>query len=663
MSRAVIDQPGSRIAIAGLLLALVLGFALRSQITPAKVQAQLQKAVSRLEKDFIVDFENAQINLSNWGLPWPRLEINRIRLSPKKNHCQSSQIFIDQIEIPLSWSALLFSRAVVDTVRAHQVELRIADLKNCLDLADGSAVQNKKSSFAAKALGREESQDKVSDIFQRRTSSQLKYIHIEQLKVVVKNQYQQPLIFRQLALKLDYNQEVLSQINYKSRIFAINDQKADVFYLVGDLNGHVKALEEKHIEAHLNLKGRMLDGDIQLYSQFNSVTQKVSYEISTAKVSAKAFLPLVKLKGYESIFEKWPIHFTFSLTGQTNLIGQSSLSLVKVQSFEVNGERTQIKVEPVDLELRDGIVQFKPFNIDVQRLPLNQFKNLTAFKNELNSFEDLGDIQARIEIYDKKHWKMNGSLLNTYLIFSNRGTRELQKIDSIQFKSTHQNDVHELTLSDFKLNSLAVDGSMTANYNSANQTADAQMNISGQLLHPKIWRQLTNVEQAAEIQMNWTYRKTADTRQHVTLTAPKVEFEGFQMNGINIDFIQAYANADDHSLVLTMKAKDVQVQVPELTYSTAQKLFSELTGLTSQRYEARQLNLNLKGSGWKAMSFDFDMGLINLEDKKSSQVKAKGYWKDDTTLVADSSVQNGNQFLRFDITKSEQDEIILTPVK
>ena len=102
MSRAVIDQPGFRVSLVGMALSLFIGLAIQTQISDTRVQKYLSHSIDRLQKDFIVDFGSAQISLSRWGLPLPYLHIHKIRLSPKNNLCQSSQIYIDALEVPFS---------------------------------------------------------------------------------------------------------------------------------------------------------------------------------------------------------------------------------------------------------------------------------------------------------------------------------------------------------------------------------------------------------------------------------------------------------------------------------------------------------------------------------------------------------------------------------
>ena len=131
MSRAVIDQPGMRVVGFGLILALIFGFILRSQISSQHVEKSLQRSVQILEKDFSVDFDMAEVRLSKWGLPLPHLIIAKLRISPKEKKCHNSQIYIDELEVPLSLKNLFMTEKAVDLVRAKHVEVRLSEADSC----------------------------------------------------------------------------------------------------------------------------------------------------------------------------------------------------------------------------------------------------------------------------------------------------------------------------------------------------------------------------------------------------------------------------------------------------------------------------------------------------------------------------------------------------
>ena len=71
--------------------------------------------------------------VTKWGLPLPHLVISKIRISSKKNFCQNSQIFIDELERPpLPYRNLVSSEKSIDLIRAKNVEVRLVDLELCL---------------------------------------------------------------------------------------------------------------------------------------------------------------------------------------------------------------------------------------------------------------------------------------------------------------------------------------------------------------------------------------------------------------------------------------------------------------------------------------------------------------------------------------------------
>ena len=110
MKRAVIDQAGLKIILIGLIIAIFFGLIFKSQVRPSVVSERLQKTLDVLKRDLNVDFESAEVKLSDWGLPRATVEITGLRLSPVIQNCQNNQIYIEKLSIPLNFNLIfLFS--------------------------------------------------------------------------------------------------------------------------------------------------------------------------------------------------------------------------------------------------------------------------------------------------------------------------------------------------------------------------------------------------------------------------------------------------------------------------------------------------------------------------------------------------------------------------
>ena len=109
MRRAVVDQPGIRIFLLGLFISAFRGLSLKSYISPNKLRSRFDKTIQRLSPDVRMDFQRAQIKLSDWGWPQPYLVVENIRVTPVRPLCDDSQIYIESLTFPITWN-ILFSK-------------------------------------------------------------------------------------------------------------------------------------------------------------------------------------------------------------------------------------------------------------------------------------------------------------------------------------------------------------------------------------------------------------------------------------------------------------------------------------------------------------------------------------------------------------------------
>ena len=507
MSRAVIDQPGFRLFTLGFLLSLILGLAGRAQISSVRLEKSLQKSIRLLEKDFSVDFELAEVRLAKWGLPLPHLIVYKLRISPKKNFCHNSQIFIDELEVPLSFKSIFFPEEAIGFVRAKNVDIRLVDLDECL-----TPDSNQRKADAALPSSVVTSPGTSGNLFTNSTRSHLKEISIEQLKIISLKNFDQPLVFKQMRFFLDYKESRLSQVEIKSKIYSIKDSRADIFFLIADFNATLKPDPTQNIDLAIQLKGRLLDGDIQAFMQASSLSRKLSFEMTTHKVSIKAFAPFFNRFKNDFNLDKWPLNIGFYMVGDAEEQGLEKKAFFKIKNFEAMGENMSLRSPEIDIEFLNSRTDLKPFTMSLYRIPLTPLKSIFADHFNFQSIESLGFLKGDFKFDDAKYWNFEGLLEKPELIFSNRGSRELQTVDSVQVNLNHKNELFNFKLDNVRLNQSEMLGEIEGFYANENKSLQIKLNLEGPILNERVWKQLTQVSQSPVLKMNWTYKKVQDER-------------------------------------------------------------------------------------------------------------------------------------------------------
>jgi len=684
MSRAVIDQAGFRVVFIGFLLSLVLGLILRAQIAPNRVRSIIQDSVSRLDKDFIIDFGSAEVSLSNWGLPLPSLQISNIRVSPKKSICQDSQIFIENLTLPISVMSLVTSESLITTINASHVELRIADFNHCFE--DEKKVSAKPASldkandnhFISGGTGNQSDNVKSApqavestvpaasqSIFQAKTAALLQRINIDELKLIYKKYPTQSMDFRHLTFDLGYDRDQLNQIDINSQIYALKDSQSDLMYFKGDLGVQISSNKARQVETVFKLNGHLLDGQIHFFALMNSLEKSVKMDVQVTKVALK---PLVQLKLIESSFLNFPMTVDFRGYGFYHL-DTNQFAELKLNDIEISGEKTKITLDDLVAKTEKGTLQFQPFKADVQKLNLNKIINLSQNKNVAQSIENLGEFTGTIQYKSQDRINLDGGWSDLEFIFANRGYRELQKIDSFNVQASLDRKDLEAKLSHFKINQVELNGQSEFSYNTETNQVEAKADLGGVILNDRVWNLLTQHSQTPNIKIHWNYKKTKEERHQLNMDINQVEASGLKFDDVNFNFIQTLQDGISSSAVVGLKVNKVRMTADQVRINLLKELFNPQSEYPDNTYVAENLRVNLKGTDWRAMGFEVESHLKSIETASEKEVlkplgtlKVKGDWGENDFVAGQLTIQHANKSSRFQLIKNQNNDIGIAPL-
>ena len=624
MSRAVIDQPGIRITVIGVALAVFIGLALRSQISDSRVQGYLNQAVERLQKDVSVDYQVAHVNLSKWGLPFPVLEILQVRLSPKTGSCRNSQISVDEIEVPISFSVILGLTEKVPKIRLRQVEVRLSDLDQCFTSAPPptesvmtTAATLSRTSEPQTSVQPDKDLD-AAKMFNTTTGAELGEIYIEKLKVIHSRMPDQPFLMKQMNIELQYDNRGLSELAINSRLNAFRDPKADVYYLNVGLNLLVKRTEDSpRVDVSFGLEGKLLDGDVQFFTHFKQNDPQINYELLVNKVSVRAFLPFVQSEARKKIsfLEKVPASIGFKNTGQIEM-GKVTTIQSKLKKINISIENAQLKSSELNLFYDGRELEVKPFELLIDSLPLSRLKQTDSLKSRFDSFESLGVLSGKLKYTNANQIQFDGLLRQLEVVFSNRGRRDLQRIEEMNFHLKKKDKKLHLVADSMVVDREKIDGEILVDYDTELFTLQAQLELSGVLLNRRVWDQFTYVEQAPRIDIKWNYQRAAHDEYSLKLSADKIELPGVVMSNIKMD-IQQVIDGDNSQVVLNIRP--VALTTNEKLYENeyVNQILSQSFNYTDKVFNGEKIAITMKGQDWHNLNFNAEAHLVNQSDRKS----------------------------------------------
>lgn len=689
MRRAVVDQSGFRIIAIGLVISAFLGLTLRSQISETRLQEHLSKAVSRLHNEFHVDFESAKINLSSWGLPLPALVVQNIRLSPKNVLCQNSQIFIEELKVPISIMTILGFSRTIPKVRMNEVELRLSDIEKCIDLTSSTQKNNFESNTAdhqkqVAVLSSEKSAVVIADenhlknIFSNQTRAELKEIYIEKLKIISSQNTAQPIFLKQLSLELLYTHNKLSEVQVKSKLNALKDARSEVYFLNSNLVAFFKTKENLEVESIINISGKLLDGDIQFFAHSFTGSGKVSYELALERVSARALSPIMSAFSLNSAsdkdanpdletnfdryinLEKAPVSISLSNSGNIFFSKENKVN-TKFNNVQIQIENGLLKIGEIDLDFVDSKILIKPFSLKIESLPLSKLKSITSFKSKLDSFESLGTLSGLFEYTNDSLYKMKGDLKNIQVVFSNRGRRDLQNVEHIGFEITRKAQELNLTASDFIINQEKIEGELTSRYDILNDDIQAQLKMSDVKLNDKIWEQFTFVEQSPKIDVWWNYKKIKSEIHDIKIYVEEMLLPGINLSELNVDINQVFSDvAQENKLSVSIKPNRFFGDESFLNQELVSQVLNEDYGFKLSELKSVKTNLSLFGSDWKNVDFNLDSYFFSDSTQKTdTHLSLKGGIKFQQGLTAQLVLQNRKSNFKFEIIKNADDEFVV----
>ncbi len=675
MNRTVIDQPGVRILIIGLGLSIFIGLALRWQISETRVQVFLSRAIDRLQTDFHIDYESGKVSLSRWGLPFPALVVQKIRLSPKSMLCQSSQVYIEELEVPISILTILGVSKTISKIRINEVELRLSDIDKCIG-QHKSRSYDKNIKVVSVAANSESESAEVSfkNIFTNKTKAEFKAIYkeiyIEKLKIISSKKTDQPVLLKQLNLELFYTQNRLSEVRLKARLSALKDARSEVYFLNSDFVATFRATNANEIESVFNINGKLLDGDAQFFAHSFTGSNKFSYELTLERVSVKALLPLIEhFKVGKSInFDKTPISISLKNSGSILFNEKQNLES-KFKNVQINVENGLLKINEIELSYADSRLSVKPFHLTIESLPLSNLKNFEQFKNKLDSFESLGLLSGILEYKNENSYKISGAIKNIQAVFSNRGRRDLQNIEHVEINIFRQFDDLKLEALNFMVNNEKVEGSVKGHYNMSSLNITAQLKLNGASLNNKIWEQVTFVEQSPKVDVLWNYKKNNHEAHNIKIYIDKIFLPNLSLIGLNVDINQIFSNqikgnSLGNSLNVSIRPAQVTSDQEFLKNNIVRQVLNSKNGFKQNVVSSHKTSLTLSGSDWKNIDFNLDSYFLSEPSARANtHLSLKGSVKYQEGLSAMLLLTKRNFLLKFDLKKNPDDEIKIRSIQ
>lgn len=597
MKRAVIDQAGLKIIFVGLLISVFFGLIFKSQIRSSVVSERLQKTLDVLKRDLLIDFEAAEVKLSDWGLPRPTVEITGLRLSPVMQNCQNNQIYVEKLSIPLSFN-LIFSKNKknqgISRLRASLIEVRIDRLNHCFSKNKSKDHQETVSQLATQTssntvINHAENTAQISELQKHqenslqqffKQSTALKAISIDRLRLIAPDIFKLPIDLNAVQLDVKSDENQITAIDLQAQMLSFKDSVKNFYLLKSEINFKAQALDNGQIDLKLNTSGLLIDRPFVFDVRYDQKNNSLEYIGEVKNVSAKAFLQMFQLLNDKQFAFKASAFGFAAISGyvsgeyflNTNEKEKSNLVFKNLQMIARSG---LVNVNEINFyNLKEG--QFKPFDLYFNNINMSDMFGLSGDHRLGLSFEEAGFLSGNLSVLNRNDLRLKALVEKSHLIFSNQGRRAVQVFDSYNLVGSYKDNLQSLQLNDFVRGENKIKGfirysqrikDVKEQSNEASRLKkELEVNLSGLIFGEDVLELYTGQRQESEI--NWKLQSDL-----VTALTSQVEFKSVKYKDIQLKSSVLNVSKD------LLKDNDVVLIEAKGQYVEANKTFAfKLTG-------------------------------------------------------------------------------------
>ncbi len=546
MKRAVIDQAGLKIIFVGLIIAIFFGLIFKSQVRSSVVSERLQKTLDVLKRDLNVDFESAEVKLSDWGLPRATVEITGLRLSPVIQNCQNNQIYIEKLSIPLNFN-LIFSKNKknqgISTLRASLIEIRIDRLNHCFKRNESSSTENTTTSSTVgtepvkTAEPHTEKPSALKRFFNQSTT--LKEVSVDRLRLIAPEVFKLPVDLNAVQLNVNSSEDQINTIDLQAQMLSFKDTTKNFYLLKSEINLKAQAHPENdQIDLKLKTNGLLIDRPFSFDVRYDEKNNSLEYIGEIKNISAKTFLQMHQL------IDSKPLNFKASTLGFAALTGyvsgeyfldsvksdKSNLIFKNLQMIAHSGLLTVSEINVFNL--KEGL--FKPFDLYFNNINMSDMFGLTGDHRLGLSFEEAGFLSGSLSVLNRNDIRLKALVEKSQLIFSNQGRRAVQSFDSYNLLVSYKDHMQSVQLNDFVRGENKIKGYIR--YSQKNNEPEKiikelDVNLSGFIFSEDIFELYTGQKQESE--MSWKLQSDL-----VSVLTSQIEIKSVKYKDIQLKFSQ-----------------------------------------------------------------------------------------------------------------------------
>lgn len=524
----VADQPGNAVFFSGLLIAIVLGLALRGVLAPARIRSLIENAAERIHPDVKVSLEGAHVSLARGPLPRFAVVIEKVRMEGGNPCWMSPRLYADEIRLPVSLWSLLTGGDPFKRIEANEVEIRLTEeRRNCegLEPRESVVVAAPSPSSGVTLVGK--TSPKTDSPL--KTSGQIEDIEISRLILVSEVSPVVNVDLRDFRILVKSAQPRVVQMDAKTDLL-----KQDTGELLSHANLHVEYKEFPETRVEARVFGNWREGSYSIGSTLRQEDESVQLQAELKHLPVGQLLETLNrwdlLKTDFSPRQSW---LSFKAQAQGSYEKWKNIP-AELRDVKLEGDLGDIEIEKLDLERLEP-AKAAPFKVEVRSLDLDRLIQFLKKEHPHPALNKLGQFRGIAEVRDPENLRWSGDWQGIEFVFSNKGRREIQTIRRWPLDLSLEKGKWTLSARDAEVDQGSMKGSLLATGDRDLRRVDLQLKADDLSLAPAVQKLMTNGGEIAplkaELKVLWDLGKLQ--RLQGRLRWPLIKMEGLQIEQFN----------------------------------------------------------------------------------------------------------------------------------
>lgn len=619
----IAEQPGMAVLVTGLLIALFIGLIARAYIAPARVRGLIEKAAQNINKDISVQFDSAEVSLSDGILPRFAVVISNVRMSSSQECWMAPTLEIDQMRLPVSLWGLFTGQGVVREIQTDDVTLTLhGSYRDCLRKKALPGTASETTAAAPAKAVRLQAEPAAAE----KKGNRIRDISIGRLQIEFDKYPSYHAEFHDIDFRVKNFESQWLILNAKTHLF--RDEQVGDYLAHANIHVEYKALPEPGVQAHFF--GNWREGHYSFVGNYSPSDKNLILETEIKHIPLSQIIGLMQryrlVEPTLNARQLW-LSFNSRYVGELNKISQSP---VEVSHLQLDGDQIEMDADKINLKSLQPL-SYEPIRLNIQKL--NVDKVLSFYNRTLPThfFSHLGSFSGRADIHSPRDVRLAGNYSGLEFIFSNKGQRELQVIDSMATEATYSGDAWKIQLSRIEPRQGRFDGNIDVLADKSFSDMNVKLRVEQALLSPQVQNLMT---QGGEIGPVKTHLDLHLREGHVIgmkgqLKTGRVKIEGAEANAAKASF--DYENKD---VIMNLQLESLLLGTPSTALQVVGPVFTPLS--EGRAIEVRKISGQFRTQEFKTLSWrNFTGQLVN----NNSRISTEGGWDEEARLSGQITVK------------------------